>query len=98
MAVCLKYALVFQAVCTDGTLFNHLETLWRFTPAAAGQTKSCNVELFVSSATSKYKDTHLHGHAHTITVSILKFDTSFTRVPPLWWFNPIIPVQSEQRY
>ncbi|XP_051744424.1 coenzyme Q-binding protein COQ10 homolog, mitochondrial [Ctenopharyngodon idella] len=34
-----------RAVCTDGTLFNHLETLWRFTPGAAGQ---CNVEFFVS--------------------------------------------------
>ncbi len=54
---CLKYALVFQAVCTDGTLFNHLETLWRFTPGAGGQTESCNVEFFVSSATGKYRDT-----------------------------------------
>ncbi|KAG1967686.1 coenzyme Q-binding protein COQ10 homolog, mitochondrial [Pimephales promelas] len=37
-----------RALCTDGTLFNHLETLWRFTPGAAGQAKSCNVEFFVS--------------------------------------------------
>ncbi|XP_016344066.1 coenzyme Q-binding protein COQ10 homolog, mitochondrial-like [Sinocyclocheilus anshuiensis] len=37
-----------RAVCTDGMLFNHLETLWRFTPGAAGQTESCNVEFFVS--------------------------------------------------
>ncbi|XP_016339628.1 coenzyme Q-binding protein COQ10 homolog, mitochondrial [Sinocyclocheilus anshuiensis] len=37
-----------RAVCTDGTLFNHLETLWRFTPGAAGQAESCNVEFFVS--------------------------------------------------
>lgn len=35
-----------RAVCTDGSLFNHLETLWRFTPGAAGQ--SCNVEFFVT--------------------------------------------------
>ncbi|RXN12840.1 coenzyme Q-binding COQ10 mitochondrial-like protein [Labeo rohita] len=37
-----------RAVCTDGTLFNHLETLWRFTPGASGQAESCNVEFFVS--------------------------------------------------
>ncbi|XP_059413938.1 coenzyme Q-binding protein COQ10 homolog, mitochondrial [Carassius carassius] len=37
-----------RAVCTDGTLFNHLETLWQFTPGAAGQAESCNVEFFVS--------------------------------------------------
>uniref|UniRef100_A0A8C2HZC5 Si:ch73-141c7.1 n=1 Tax=Cyprinus carpio TaxID=7962 RepID=A0A8C2HZC5_CYPCA len=37
-----------RALCTDGMLFNHLETLWRFTPGAAGQTESCNVEFFVS--------------------------------------------------
>ncbi|KAK7167559.1 hypothetical protein R3I94_001829 [Phoxinus phoxinus] len=37
-----------RALCTDGTLFNHLETLWRFTPGAAGQAESCNVEFFVS--------------------------------------------------
>ncbi|XP_026063885.1 coenzyme Q-binding protein COQ10 homolog, mitochondrial [Carassius auratus] len=37
-----------RAVCTDGMLFNHLETLWRFTPGDAGQVESCNLEFFVS--------------------------------------------------
>ncbi|XP_051989099.1 coenzyme Q-binding protein COQ10 homolog, mitochondrial-like [Xyrauchen texanus] len=37
-----------RAVCTDGTLFSHLETLWRFTPGATGQDDTCNVEFFVS--------------------------------------------------
>ncbi|XP_051570650.1 coenzyme Q-binding protein COQ10 homolog, mitochondrial-like [Myxocyprinus asiaticus] len=37
-----------RAVCTDGTLFSHLETLWRFTPGATGQDDSCSVEFFVS--------------------------------------------------
>ncbi|XP_051571723.1 coenzyme Q-binding protein COQ10 homolog, mitochondrial-like [Myxocyprinus asiaticus] len=37
-----------RAVCTDGNLFSHLETLWRFTPGATGQDDSCNVEFFVS--------------------------------------------------
>lgn len=75
MAVCLKYALVFQAVCTDGKLFNHLETLWRFTPGAAGQTGSCNVEFFVSSATGKYRDTHtlLQSTFFSLTLLLLAF-------------------------
>ncbi|XP_051995431.1 coenzyme Q-binding protein COQ10 homolog, mitochondrial-like isoform X2 [Xyrauchen texanus] len=37
-----------RAVCRDGNLFSHLETLWQFTPGAAGQDDSCNVEFFVS--------------------------------------------------
>ncbi|KAA0705823.1 Coenzyme Q-binding protein COQ10 -like protein, mitochondrial [Triplophysa tibetana] len=37
-----------RAVCIDGTLFSNLETLWRFTPGAAGQADSCNVEFFVT--------------------------------------------------
>ncbi|XP_017576705.1 coenzyme Q-binding protein COQ10 homolog, mitochondrial [Pygocentrus nattereri] len=37
-----------RAVCTDGSLFSHLETLWRFTPASGNQGDSCNVEFYVS--------------------------------------------------
>ncbi|XP_066497714.1 coenzyme Q-binding protein COQ10 homolog, mitochondrial [Hoplias malabaricus] len=37
-----------RAVCTDGSLFSHLETLWRFTPASGNQRDSCNVEFYVS--------------------------------------------------
>ncbi|XP_030649506.1 coenzyme Q-binding protein COQ10 homolog, mitochondrial [Chanos chanos] len=37
-----------RAVCTDGSLFNHLETIWRFSPCSPDQGDSCNVEFFVS--------------------------------------------------
>ncbi|KAK3553179.1 hypothetical protein QTP86_031754 [Hemibagrus guttatus] len=37
-----------RAVCTDGSLFSHLETLWRFTPASGNREDSCNVEFYVS--------------------------------------------------
>lgn len=34
-----------QAVCSDGSLFSHLETIWRFAPGAKD---SCKVEFYVS--------------------------------------------------
>uniref|UniRef100_A0A3Q1FTM4 Si:ch73-141c7.1 n=1 Tax=Acanthochromis polyacanthus TaxID=80966 RepID=A0A3Q1FTM4_9TELE len=40
---CLK-----QAVCTDGSLFSHLETIWRFAPGATDRPDSCKVEFSVS--------------------------------------------------
>ncbi|KAG5854991.1 hypothetical protein ANANG_G00043940 [Anguilla anguilla] len=36
-----------RAVCTDGSLFSHLETVWSFLPAVQNQTNSCNVEFYV---------------------------------------------------
>uniref|UniRef100_A0A9J7XRL4 Si:ch73-141c7.1 n=2 Tax=Cyprinus carpio TaxID=7962 RepID=A0A9J7XRL4_CYPCA len=64
-----------RALCTDGMLFNHLETLWRFTPGAAGQTESCNVEFFVSSAAGKYRDPHtlLQSTFFSLTLLLLVF-------------------------
>ncbi|XP_013877443.1 coenzyme Q-binding protein COQ10 homolog, mitochondrial [Austrofundulus limnaeus] len=37
-----------RAVCTDGSLFSHLETLWRFAPGAKDPPGSCKVYFFVS--------------------------------------------------
>ncbi|KAM6957616.1 coenzyme Q-binding protein COQ10 homolog, mitochondrial [Aplochiton taeniatus] len=37
-----------RAVCTDGSLFSHLETIWRFAPGASDQPDSCKVEFQVS--------------------------------------------------
>uniref|UniRef100_A0A8C9YB21 Si:ch73-141c7.1 n=1 Tax=Sander lucioperca TaxID=283035 RepID=A0A8C9YB21_SANLU len=39
---------VTVAVCTDGSLFSHLETIWRFAPGANDQPDSCKVKFYVS--------------------------------------------------
>lgn len=37
-----------RAVCTNGSLFSHLETIWRFTPGAKDHPASCKVDFYVS--------------------------------------------------
>ncbi|GAA6218009.1 coenzyme Q-binding protein COQ10 homolog, mitochondrial-like [Lates japonicus] len=37
-----------RAVCTDGSLFSHLETVWRFAPGAKDLPDSCKVDFYVS--------------------------------------------------
>ncbi|KAM9843469.1 coenzyme Q-binding protein COQ10 homolog, mitochondrial [Aulostomus maculatus] len=37
-----------RALCTDGTLFSHLETIWRFAPGSKDQPGSCKVYFYVS--------------------------------------------------
>uniref|UniRef100_A0A3P8TQI8 Si:ch73-141c7.1 n=1 Tax=Amphiprion percula TaxID=161767 RepID=A0A3P8TQI8_AMPPE len=37
-----------RAVCTDGSLFSHLETIWRFAPGAKDRPDSCKVDFYVS--------------------------------------------------
>ncbi|KAM4716533.1 coenzyme Q-binding protein COQ10 homolog, mitochondrial [Anableps anableps] len=37
-----------RAVCSDGSLFSHLETVWRFAPGAIDRPGSCKVDFFVS--------------------------------------------------
>ncbi|KAL3053356.1 hypothetical protein OYC64_005820 [Pagothenia borchgrevinki] len=37
-----------RAVCTNGSLFSHLETIWRFAPGAKDLPASCKVYFYVS--------------------------------------------------
>ncbi|XP_019722058.1 coenzyme Q-binding protein COQ10 homolog, mitochondrial isoform X2 [Hippocampus comes] len=37
-----------RALCTDGSLFNHLETIWRFEPGPEDIPDSCKVHFYVS--------------------------------------------------
>lgn len=42
------FFLMFQSVCMDGVLFNHLITEWKFLPGIEKQPRSCVLDFYVS--------------------------------------------------